>query len=127
MELLLDTHTFLWFINGDAELSSKAKSYIEDSTNTKYISVASFWEMAIKVSLGKLELEMPFSDLKTYTAQNNFTILPITFEHTIALTNLEFHHRDPFDRLMIAQALTDQLSIITRDAAFGDYSVKVLW
>lgn len=127
MELLLDTHAFLWFINGDTELSGKARSYIENSDCTKYISVASLWEMAIKVSLGKLDLGMSFRELKNQIIQNDFTILPITFEHTIALTNLEFHHRDRFDRLLVAQSLTDQLTIISRDAAFSKYITKVIW
>ena len=97
MDYLLDTHTFLWFINGDLELSKNARSIIENDSS-KYVSVATFWEIAIKVNIGKLELDMPFPELKVHTAQNGFELLPITFEHTNQLLNLPFHHKDPFDR-----------------------------
>ena len=127
MEYLLDTHAFLWFISGDSELSDKAKSHILNPEITKYISTASFWEIAIKVSLKKLALDMPFNELKDHVFQNGFTILPITFEHTANLLQLEQHHKDPFDRLIIAQALTDQLAIISRDSQFSKYNVHLIW
>lgn len=96
MQYLLDTHTFLWFINGDKQLSSKARSYIENLNNDIYISIASFWEMAIKLNLGKLDLEMSFKELYVEVDKNGFFLLPITFDHTNKLTNLSLQHRDPF-------------------------------
>lgn len=127
MDYLLDTHTFLWFINGSEELSDKAKSAIENIKNTKFISIASFWEIAIKTSLGKLKLDIPFQELKFLAINNGFEILPLTFEHTNRLVNLDFHHKDPFDRLIIAQAITDKLTIIGKDGNFAPYSVKIIW
>ncbi len=126
-DCLLDTHAFLWFILGSGELSEKAKLYIENPGNRKFISIASFWEIAIKNSLGKLKLDMPFQELKLITSSNGFEILPLTFEHTEKLTFLDFHHKDPFDRLIISQALTENLTIITKDANFGRYSAQLIW
>ena len=127
MDYLLDTHTFLWFLNGSEELSDKAKSAIENIKNTKFISIASFWEIAIKTSLGKLKLDIPFQELKFLAINNGFEILPLTFEHTNQLVNLNFHYKDPFDRLIIAQAMTDKLTIIGKDKNFAPYSVKIIW
>jgi PIN domain nuclease of toxin-antitoxin system len=127
MDYLLDTHTFLWFLNGSEELSDKAKSAIENIKNTKFISIASFWEIAIKTSLGKIKLDIPFQELKFLAINNGFEILPLTFEHTNQLVNLHFHHKDPFDRLIIAQAITDKLTIIGKDKNFAPYSVKIIW
>ncbi|MDO8991982.1 MAG: type II toxin-antitoxin system VapC family toxin, partial [Daejeonella sp.] len=109
------------------ELSDKAKSAIENIKNTKFISIASFWEIAIKSSLGKLKLDIPFQELKFLAINNGFEILPLTFEHTNRLVNLDFHHKDPFDRLIIAQAITDKLTIIGKDRNFAPYSVKIIW
>jgi PIN domain nuclease of toxin-antitoxin system len=127
MQYLLDTHTFLWFINGDKQLSSKARSYIENLNNDIYISIASFWEMAIKLNLGKLDLEMSFKELYVEVDKNGFFLLPITFDHTNKLTNLSLQHRDPFDRIIICQALVDNLIIIGRDSNFHRYKIKQIW
>lgn len=128
MDYLLDTHTFLWFINGDAQLSKKAKDAISDTDATKYISIASFWEIAIKLNLGKLSLQMPFSDLHQQVTDNGFEILPITFSHTAELISLELLHRDPFDRIIIAQAICERLILISKDGNFEKYShLKMLW
>jgi PIN domain nuclease of toxin-antitoxin system len=128
MEYLLDTHTFLWFINGDNQLSEKAKNAILDSEAVKYLSIVSLWEIAIKVSLGKLSLEMNYPDLRRHVIDNGFEILPITFEHTAALIDLALHHRDPFDRMIISQALSQQLMVIGKDENFSKYQgLKLLW
>jgi len=128
MEYLLDTHSFLWFINGDNRLSEKAKAAIIDSESVKYISIVSLWEIAIKVNLGKLSLGMGYSDLRLQVINNGFEVLPITFEHTATLISLELHHRDPFDRMIIAQALRESLTVIGKDENFGKYSgLKLLW
>ena len=100
MEYLLDTHTFLWFINGDTQLSKKAREAIADPDVIKYISIASFWEIAIKVNLGKLSLDMPYIDLRLQVTDNGFEILPITFSHTAELISLDLHHRDPLTGLL---------------------------
>ena len=128
MEYLLDTHTFLWFINGDAQLSKKAREAIVDSDAIKYISIASFWEIAIKVNLGKLSLDMPYIDLRQQVTDNGFEILPITFSHTAELISLYLHHRDPFDRVIIAQAVSERLILISKDGNFEKYSqLTLLW
>lgn len=126
MDYLLDTHTFLWFINGDPELSKNARNIIENGSS-KYISIATFWEIAIKVNIGKLELDMPFAELKVHAAKNGFELLPITFEHTNQLLNLPFHHKDPFDRIIISQAYCDNLTVISRDINFEKYGMKLAW
>ena len=128
MEYLLDTHSFLWFINGDEQLSEKAKIAIQDPDATKYVSIVSFWEIAIKISLGKIKLDMAYQDLQQHVSANGFEILPITFEHTIELTTLDFHHRDPFDRIIIAQALIEKFVLISKDSNFDKYNnLKLLW
>lgn len=127
MRLLIDTHAFLWFIQGNDSLSNVAKSLIEDSTNQKFISIASLWEIAIKVSIGKLEIAMPMIDLVAEQVFGNaFEILQILPEHLDELANLPFHHKDPFDRVIIAQSLAEDMSIISVDKAFRDYAVQIL-
>ena len=128
MEYLLDTHTFLWFINGDAQLSKNAREAIGNPDAIKYISIASFWEVAIKVNLGKLSLDMPYNDLRQQVTDNGFEILPITFSHTAELISLDLHHRNPFDRIIIAQAKSERLILISKDGNFEKYDqLKLLW
>jgi PIN domain nuclease of toxin-antitoxin system len=127
MRLLLDTHTFLWFFGGAFELSKQARTLIEHPKYEKYISIASFWEIAIKNSLGKLTLDVPFAELKTEAVKNNFQIPPITFEDTLQLCNLPFHHRDPFDRIIISQAKGNNLTLVSRDKNFNRYDINLLW
>ena len=127
MKVLLDTHSFLWFLGGDAALSKQARTLIENPRNEKFISIASFWEIAIKNSLGKLTLDVPFAELKTEAIKNSFHILPITFEDTLQLNTLPFHHRDPFDRIIISQAMKNSLTLVSRDNNFSLYNVNLLW
>lgn len=128
MNYLLDTHTFLWFINDDESLSSTAKALIEDPENAIYLSVASIWEMAIKVSLDKLEMPSPFTDfIDEQLDENTITLLNIKTAHTGIVTTLPYHHRDPFDRLIIAQSKVEDIPIIGKDAIFDDYGIKRLW
>jgi PIN domain nuclease of toxin-antitoxin system len=128
MRLLLDTHAFLWFVLGDAQLSSAARSYILDSAHAKLISPASYWEIAIKVSLGKYRLNASYELFMHRGIEGNgFEILPIEPRHTVVLTTLPFHHRDPFDRLLIAQAIAEQIPIISNDPAFDAYPITRLW
>ena len=127
MKLLLDTHTFIWFINGDKRLSSKAKTEILKSSNSKFVSIVSIWEMAVKISLGKLKINHPYKDVIRQIEKNGFEILPVIFEHTDVVRQLEFHHRDPFDRLLIAQAISEEMTIISKDENFHNYQVKITW
>ncbi len=128
MRLLLDTHAFLWFVLGDAQLSNTAKSYILDSAHAKLISPASYWEIAIKVSIGIYILNASYELFTQRGIEGNgFEILPIELKHTVALTTLPFHHRDPFDRLLIAQAMAEQIPIISNDPAFDAYPIMRLW
>jgi len=127
MKLLLDTHAFLWFLGGDSLLSNKAKTLIKNPKNEKYISIAAFWEIAIKQSLGKLTLGVSFAELKSETIKNGFQILPITFNDTLRLTTLPFHHRDPFDRIIISQAMENDLTLLSCDSNFNLYDLKLVW
>lgn len=128
MRLLLDTHTFQWFLEDSAQLSSMAKALIEDGGNDVYISIGSLWEMAIKISLGKLSVSQPFEIfIPEQLTANDMTLLPIAVEHTVALITLPFHHRDPFDRLLIAQSLVTSMPIVGADTAFDAYGVQRLW
>jgi len=128
MDYLLDTHTFLWFINDDRQLSRKASNAIANPDVTKYVSMASFWEIAIKLNIGKIELDMPFRELRQQMDINGFEFLPIKFEHTATLCTLEIHHRDPFDRIIIVQALVENLMVISKDKNFIQYQgLQLLW
>jgi PIN domain nuclease of toxin-antitoxin system len=128
MRLLLDTHSFLWFISGSTNLSPTARTLIEDASNQPLLSAASLWEMAIKLSLGKLSLAQPFEVLIPQQMRlNGIKLLGIEIEHTAAVSKLPFHHRDPFDRLLIAQAMVEQMPIVSADTAFDTYPIKRLW
>ncbi len=128
MIYLLDTHTFLWFINDDDVLTATARALIEDPESIVYLSIASVWEIAIKVSLGKLELPSPFAEFITQQLRENYiTLCAIKTEYLGMVAGLPFHHRDPFDRLLIAQALCDQLPIISKDEVFDTYGVTRHW
>ena len=127
MNLILDTHIFIWFINGDNNLTAKSRKEIENPANVKFISIASIWEMAIKVSLKRLDINRPFEDILEQIDDNGFEILPILFEHTLKLTKLDLHHRDPFDRLIIAQSLVEKMPVISKDKFFDAYKVRRIW
>jgi PIN domain nuclease of toxin-antitoxin system len=124
MTYLLDTHMLLWFTMGDRKLSRKAKSILRDESNTILLSAASVWEMAIKISLGKLILSMPLKEyLREHVQGNNITILDIAVTHLLHTGMLPFIHRDPFDRLIISQAIIEDIPIITADQHFKKYPV----
>ncbi len=127
MNLLVDTHAMLWFAAGDNRISPAARAAIESSENTSYISTASWWEIAIKCSLGKLQLDVPFEDFMRDRIDEGFRVLSIETHHLPALTTLPFHHRDPFDRLIISQATVESMPICTGDGQFEDYGVRILW
>ena len=128
MNLILDTHSFLWFIMGSPRLSGNARALIEDDAHDKRLSTASLWEMAIKLSLGRLTLAEPFGALIPQQLRvSGIEILNIAIDHLAVLTTLPFHHRDPFDRLIIAQAIVEQCPIVSVDPAFDVYPVERLW
>ncbi|AXE17981.1 PIN domain nuclease [Runella rosea] len=127
MKYLLDTHSLIWFTEGNPKLPEATKSVIEDIDTVCFVSVASFWEIGIKISLGKLKLDMSFVDLENWVVNNRINILPIRFDNIIQLSQLPFHHRDPFDRTLIAQALSEKLTIITKEKLFEEYGVTRLW
>jgi PIN domain nuclease of toxin-antitoxin system len=128
VRLLLDTHAFLWFVLGDPQLSARARALIEDRNNEKLISPASYWELAIKISTGKYLLHEPYQDfMRRAIADNGFVILPIEPRHTAVVATLPFHHRDPFDRLLIAQAIVEQIPILSNDPVLDAYPVTRLW
>lgn len=128
MKLLLDTHVFIWWFNEPEKLSKKVLAACEDNKNELILSVASIWEMQIKMQLGKLRLTQSIKDLiSTHRATYDLQILPIFLNHILALDNLPVHHRDPFDRILIAQASTERLAIVTKDQIFKEYTVQLFW
>ena len=128
MRVLLDTHAFLWFILDDPQLSPSAKAAIEDPANEVAVSPATYWEIAIKVQLGKYALPIPFRQfMDIHLAANAFDILPVEVRHVEPLTALPLHHKDPFDRLIIAQAIGEGMPVVTADVLFDPYPVQRLW
>jgi PIN domain nuclease of toxin-antitoxin system len=128
LKYLLDTHTLLWYTLNDSQLSSTATKLIIDQNNEILISPASYWEVAIKVSIGKLTLHQAYTDfIDVCLNQYEFQILPIMPEHTTAVITLPFHHKDPFDRLLIAQAMVEKIPIISVDTALDKYEIQRTW
>lgn len=128
MRVLLDTQALLWFLLDDQRLSPHAITVIANLDNEVLISPASYWEIAIKISIGKYSLPEPYAEfMERELAGNGFSILPIEVKHTAALINLPFHHRDPFDRIIIAQGIAEGIPIISIDAAFRAYPVPSIW
>jgi len=128
MKLLLDTHTFIWFFRGDIKLSNAARELIENMDNQVMLSIASVWEMAIKQSIGKLTFGLPFKQvLVEKLKQNQVEIIGITLDHIEAVATLPLHHRDPFDRLIIAQGIVENIPIITADDIFNAYPIQKIW
>lgn len=128
MRILLDTHSFLWFIAGDERLSAMARALMENPDNELALSVASVWEMAIKHSLGKLPVARPFADIiPAQITANGIQVLPISVAHAAHVALLPFHHRDPFDRLLIAQSMLERLPLLSADPAFDAYNIQRLW
>ncbi len=127
MRLLVDTHAFLWFISDDPRLSGLAQQLMTER-NELFLSVSSLWEMAIKISLGRLTIPLPYNEfIRQQLDTNQIEILPIQIDHLSLVTELPYHHRDPFDRLLIAQGLKEKLPIISTDGAFDAYQVTRYW
>ena len=128
MRLLLDTHTFLWFVTASPKLSAEAEDVIRASGNHLLLSVASVWETAIKQNLGRLPIPEPLdSFIPEHLRTNRIALLPIQLRHTFAVARLPLHHRDPFDRLLVAQAISESIPVVSADGVFDAYSVRRLW
>jgi len=127
MNYLLDTHTLIWFLSGDTELSVKARKAIEAESSNIFVSIASIWEIAIKVNLGRLDLKITFNQLRNEIEKNGFELLPITFNDILSLNELPMIHRDPFDRIIISQSLSNNFMLISKDKTFKSYQIKLLW
>jgi len=127
MNYLLDTHAFLWFVDGNPMLPLKIRKVIQNPETMKFVSIASLWEIAIKTGKDKLLLTKPFETLPEYIEVNKFILLPVLPRHLFELKELPHRHGDPFDRLIIAQAITESLTIISADKQFKDYPADVAW
>ena len=126
--ILLDTHAFIWWIEDSPRLSSNAKKLLENIENDCFLSLASCWELAIKSSTGKIKLTLPIRDfIPQNLAANDFRQLTISFRHIARVESLEFHHRDPFDRLIAAQALEEKMILLSVDPIFDYYGVDRIW
>lgn len=123
MNYILDNHSIIWFLNGNSQLSEKSRITIENSDNRKFISIGTIWELAIKISIGKFEFQSGLNGFVNL----GFDVLPISHFDLIHLTNLPFIHRDPFDRLLIAQAIENKMTIITKDEHISKYGISTLW
>jgi PIN domain nuclease of toxin-antitoxin system len=126
MTFLIDTHVLIWYIEGDTRLEQGVISVIENSNNRICVSNASLWEMAIKISIGKLKISLAFEELERFLKVHDFGILDFDFSHLNTLITLPSHHGDPFDRLIISQALTENYTIISHDKSFDNYTVEIL-
>jgi PIN domain nuclease of toxin-antitoxin system len=124
--LLLDTHAFIWFVSNDATLPVLTGEKIE-SAEAVFFSIASLWEIAIKLNIGKLSLQGAFEEIEPKLIAAGITILPITFTDTVQFRYLPLHHRDPFDRILVVQAMNHSLVLISRDSAFDAYNVQRVW
>lgn len=128
MKLLLDTHTFMWWDAAPAKLSAAALALCSDTANQLLLSVASLWEIQIKRQLGKLELRLPLAEIVAHQQETNgVAILPIVQAHVLALEELPAHHRDPFDRLLVAQAVVEGATLVSTDPFLKSYAIEVRW
>lgn len=126
MRILIDTHVLIWHLEDDKRLSAKHGDLIEDSDNSIFVSVASLWEIAIKTSRGKLSLSQSIEDIFAEIERSTSSILLIEPDHTLKVSKLPYHHNDPFDRIIIAQSMVEEMSLISTDSNFADYEVNLL-
>ena len=128
MKLLLDTHVLIWSAGNPEKLSDLVTSLLNDTSNSWVISIASIWEIQIKIQTGKLTLDLPLHELiETEQQSNDLQLLPIELSHIYALKNLPNHHRDPFDRIIITQAIVEKMPLISIDTVFDSYPVEKIW
>jgi len=128
MNLLLDTHSFIWWANTPEKLSKESLAACQNKDNVLVLSAVSVWEMQIKIQLGKLKLKSPLKNLVELQQQtNDLRILPVELDHVLALSELPTHHKDPFDRLLVAQAKVEEMSLVSADKMVHKYPVQILW
>lgn len=127
MAYLLDTHTFLWFVAGDSQLPISINKKLSDINQSCFLSIASLWEIAIKKQIGKLDLKIGFEELFRFAERNQIEIVSINETHLTTLLNLEFINNDPFDRIIVPQAISENLTLISRDKKLKNYKVKLQW
>ena len=127
MNFLVDSHAVIWFINDSNQLPKGTKQIIANPDNRCYVSIATFWEIAIKTSLGRLDLKADLSNIFSIIEDSGFDILPITLPHILTNSNLPYHHQDPFDRIIISQAMVEDLIVVTKDNQFSKYDIRISW
>jgi PIN domain nuclease of toxin-antitoxin system len=127
MDLLIDTHAVIWFITEDSKLPLKTKRVIEDSKNNCFVSIATYWEIAIKYSLDRLNLGTDLDNIFKVIEKTGFELLPVTTNQILINAGLPHHHNDPFDRIIIAQAIYENLKIVSKDGQFENYEVSLIW
>lgn len=127
MKLLLDTHVFLWWDSEPEKLPQRVLNSLQNPENTLVLSVVSIWEMQIKIQLGKLSVKMPLAELIEQQRQNGIEILSVTASHVFAVESLPDHHKDPFDRLLVAQAIVEDMILVSSDPWIAQYPAKVEW
>ncbi len=126
MRILIDTHVLIWMLEGDRQLSVASRNILSDPANEVYVNVVSFWEIAIKTSTGKLSISKPLIEILDEVAESSSILLGVDPIHTLAVATLPFHHRDPFDRMLIAQAQVEFLDVMTSDGAFAEYELNLI-
>ncbi len=126
-KILLDTHAYIWFSEDSPQLSPDARKLIEKEDNDVYLSIVSLWEMAIKINLGKLSMKRPFVAIKQDLIDHDFRLLPLIFSDLTQYLPLELHHRDPFDRMLIAQSLAQNLPLVSKESVFDNYPIVRIW
>lgn len=126
MKYLLDTHTFLWFVAGSVNLPEHVRKLISEYETVCFLSVASLWEIAIKLEIGKLSMSLGLVEISDFCRRNAIQILPIEINHFLKLQSLQKYHSDPFDRLIISQAFSDNMTVLTRDRNFSQYPIEII-
>lgn len=127
MNLLIDTHALIWFITDSDNLPRKTKTIIENKENDCFVSIATYWEIGIKSSIGRLNLNSELKTIFEIIKETGFDTVPITTNQIVINASLAFHHQDPFDRIIIAQAISEKMTIITKDSQIDNYDVKTIW
>ena len=126
MRILIDTHILIWHLQGDSQLSPERRQLVASPSDQAFISIASLWEIAIKLSKGKLAISKSISDVVAHIERSTSLLFAIATEHLIHVASLPFHHKDPFDRLIIAQSFVENIPILTADSNFSKYGVELL-
>lgn len=127
MNLLVDTHALIWFITDDSKLPKTVRQTMEDPLNVCFVSIASYWEIGIKHSIGRLDLKADLETIFQIIHETGFETIPVTINQILQNTKLEFHHQDTFDRIIIAQSIIEEMTIITKDEQFKKYNVPIIW